>query len=117
MNYDLNKATDKMSGKLPVLASLRKLVSIISGERRNLIIAFTAIFLNAGLSLAGPYIVGYTIDNHVQAKDYHGVLFFAGLLLVMYVLAFAVNYAQIAHDGRYMVSGCFSVFGIRFSIS
>lgn len=99
MNYDLSQATDKMLGKLPVLASLRKLVSIISGERRNLIIAFTAIFLNAGLSLAGPYIVGYTIDNHVQAKDYHGVLFFAGLLLVMYVLAFAVNYAQMRMMG------------------
>lgn len=99
MNYDLSQATDKMPGKLPVLASLRKLISIISGERRNLIIAFTAIFLNAGLSLAGPYIVGYTIDNHVQAKDYHGVLLFAGILLIMYVLAFAVNYAQMRMMG------------------
>jgi len=99
MNYDLSQATDKMPGKLPVLASLRKLISIISGERRYLIIAFTAIFLNAGLSLAGPYIVGYTIDNHVQAKDYHGVLLFAGILLIMYVLAFAVNYAQMRMMG------------------
>ncbi|MDY0100315.1 MAG: ABC transporter ATP-binding protein [Bacteroidales bacterium] len=99
MNYDLNQATDKMSGKLPVLASLRKLITIISGERRNLIIAFSAIFLNAGLSLTGPYIVGYTIDNYVQAKDYHGVLLFAGILLIMYVVAFAVNYAQMRMMG------------------
>jgi ATP-binding cassette subfamily B protein len=94
MNYDLNQGTDKLVGKLSVLASLRKLITIISGERRNLIIAFSAIFLNAGLSLAGPYIVGYTIDNHVQAKDYDGVLLFSGILLTMYVMAFAVNYAQ-----------------------
>lgn len=99
MNYDLNQVTDKMAGKLPVLASLRKLITIISGERRNLIIAFSAIFLNAGLSLAGPYIVGYTIDNYVQAKDYHGVLLFAGILLIMYVMAFAVNYAQMRMMG------------------
>ncbi|MBN2863624.1 MAG: ABC transporter ATP-binding protein [Bacteroidales bacterium] len=99
MNYDLNKATDGMTGKLPVLTSLRKLITIISGERRNLIIAFSAIFLNAGLSLAGPYIVGYTIDNYVQAKDLNGVLLFAGILLIMYVMAFAVNYAQMRMMG------------------
>ena len=99
MNYDLSQTTDMNEGRLPVLASLRKLVSIISGERRNLIIAFSAIFLNSGLSLAGPYIVGYTIDNYVQAKDYHGVLLFAGILLIMYVVAFVSNYAQMRMMG------------------
>lgn len=99
MNYDLSQTTDMNAGRLPVLASLRKLVSIISGERRNLIIAFSAIFLNSGLSLAGPYIVGYTIDNYVQAKDYHGVLLFAGILLIMYVVAFVSNYAQMRMMG------------------
>ncbi|MBK7478511.1 MAG: ABC transporter ATP-binding protein [Bacteroidales bacterium] len=99
MNYDLSQTTDMNAGRLPVLASLRKLVSIISGERRNLIIAFSAIFLNSGLSLAGPYIVGYTIDNYVQAKDYHGVLLFSGILLIMYVVAFVSNYAQMRMMG------------------
>jgi ATP-binding cassette subfamily B protein len=99
MNYDLNQETDKMAGKLPVLVSLRKLIKIISGERRNLIIAFSAIFLNAGLNLAGPYLVGYTIDHYVQAKDYQGVLLFAAILLVMYVMAFVVNYAQMRMMG------------------
>ena len=99
MNYDLSQTTDMNAGRLPVLASLRKLVSIISGERQNLIIAFSAIFLNSGLSLAGPYIVGYTIDNYVQAKDYHGVLLFSGILLIMYVVAFVSNYAQMRMMG------------------
>lgn len=99
MNYDLSQTTDMNAGRLPVLASLRKLVSIISGERRNLIIAFSAIFLNSGLSLAGPYIVGYTIDNYVQAKDYHGVLLFSGILLIMYVVAFVSNYVQMRMMG------------------
>jgi ATP-binding cassette subfamily B protein len=99
MNYNLNKPSDKATRRLPVLASLRKLITIISGERRNLIIAFTAIFLNAGLSLLGPYMVGYTIDNYVQAKDYHGVLLFAGILLAMYIVAFVVNYGQMRMMG------------------
>lgn len=94
MNYNLNLTSETRSGKLPVIASLRKLITIISGERRSLIIAFGAIFLNAGLSLTGPYLMGYTIDNFVQSKNYHGVLLFAGLLLAMYILAFVANYAQ-----------------------
>jgi len=99
MNYNLNRSAEDEAAKLPVLASLRKLITIISGERRNLTIAFAAIFLNAGLSLAGPYMVGYTIDTYVQAKDYQGVLLFAGILLSMYAVAFVVNYAQMRMMG------------------
>ena len=94
MNYDLNRAPAKGERKLPVFASMRKMVTIISGERRNLVIAFAAIFLNAGLSLTGPYLVGYTIDTYVQAKNYHGLLVYSGILLAMYITAFVVNYAQ-----------------------
>ncbi|MDP4224483.1 MAG: ABC transporter transmembrane domain-containing protein, partial [Bacteroidota bacterium] len=99
MNYNLNKPQGKEVRKLPVLASLRKLITIISGERRNLTIAFAAIFLNAGLSLLGPYMVGYTIDTYVQVKNYHGVLLFAVILLSMYITAFVVNYAQMRMMG------------------
>jgi ATP-binding cassette subfamily B protein len=99
MNYDLNRAQKKGEKKQPVFASIRKMVTIISGERRNLTVAFIAIFVNAGLSLMGPYLVGYTIDHHVQAKDYHGVLVFSGILLSMYIVAFIVNYAQMRMMG------------------
>ena len=71
MNYNLNRTPDNNEKKLPFLKSLKKLVAIISGERRNLIIAFAAIAINAALSLAGAYIIGYTVDNYVQTKDYH----------------------------------------------
>ena len=94
MNYDLNKVPGKEDKRLPFFASMRKMVSIIGGERRKLIIAFAAIFLNAGLNLLGPYLVGYTIDNFVQVKDYQGVLSSSGILLAMYVTAFFVNYIQ-----------------------
>jgi len=99
MNYNLNQSSEKAAGKLPVLVSLRKLITIISGERHNLTVAFAAIFLNAGLSLLGPYLMGYTIDTHMQAKNYHGVLLFAGILLIMYITAFIVNYAQMRMMG------------------
>ena len=99
MNYNLNQASENAARKTSVLASLKKLITIIGGERRNLTIAFAAIFLNAGLSLIGPYLTGYTVDNYVQSKNYHGVLVFAGILLVMYSIAFIVNYIQMRMMG------------------
>lgn len=99
MNYNLDKKSAQGKKKRPLLASLKKLVAIISDERRNLTIAFIAISVNAALSLAGAYVIGYTIDNYVQNKDYQGVLLFSGILLTMYVIAFFVNYAQMIMMG------------------
>ncbi len=113
MNYNLNRPSEKGVRKLPVLASLRKLFNIISGERRNMTIAFAAIFLNAALSLLGPYLVGYTIDNYVQTKNYHGVLLFAGILLGIFTTAFIVNYFQMRVMGG---MGQQMLFNLRNSI-
>ena len=99
MNYNLYQQPDKTGQKISNLASLKKLITIIGEERRNIIIAFILIFLNTGLSLLGPYLIGYTIDHYVQAKLYHGVLVFSGILLVLYVIAFGVNYGQMRMMG------------------
>ncbi len=99
MNYNLNQPSDKAEQKSSNIASLSKLIGLIGEERRNLIIAFAAIFLNAGLSLIGPYLVGYTIDTYVQAGKYQGVLVFSGILLALYIFAFIVNYIQMRMMG------------------
>lgn len=94
MNYDLSNKQGSDERRLPFLGSMRRMISIIGGEQRKMILAFAAIFLNAALNLAGPYLVGYTIDHHVQARNYEGVLIYSGILLAMYVTAFFVNYIQ-----------------------
>ncbi|MEI6851259.1 MAG: ABC transporter ATP-binding protein [Bacteroidota bacterium] len=94
MNYDLNQASDKAEKKTSTFASLRKLIGLIGQERRNFIIAFGAILVNATLNLLGPFLVGHTIDTYVQTKQYHGVLVFSGIILSLYVIAFFVNYGQ-----------------------
>ena len=99
MNYNLNQASDKTELKISNLASLRKLVTLIGEERRKLTIAFAAISLNAGLSLLGPYLIGYTIDTYIQAKQYRGILVFAAILLAVYFIAFIVNYIQMRMMG------------------
>lgn len=99
MNYNLNQAPEKGAQKVSNFASLKKLLTLIGEERVNLIKAFIAIFLNAGLSLVGPYLIGYTIDNYIQTKQYHGLLVFSGILLAIYIVAFVVNYAQMRMMG------------------
>jgi len=99
MNYNLNKPSEKTGQKMSSLVSLRKLVTLIGEERRNLIIAFGAIFLNAVLSLLGPYLIGHTIDTYIQTRQYHGLMVFATILLALYIAAFIVNYIQMLMMG------------------
>lgn len=94
MNYNLNQESSKEEQKKSNLSLLRKLIALIGEERRNLAIAFIAIIINAGLSLLGPFLIGYTIDTYIQTKQYHGVPVFSGILLSLYIIAFLVNYAQ-----------------------
>ena len=46
------------------------------------------------LSLFGPYYIAHTIDTYVAAKNYHGIMQNAGILLAIYVVAFGANYLQ-----------------------
>ncbi len=94
MKYNLNTDIGQSKLKKSSLAAFRKLFYLIGGERRNLIIASIAILINSALSLLGPFLIGYTIDTYIQTKQYHGILVFSGILLILYSVSFAVNYYQ-----------------------
>jgi len=93
MNYDLNNLSAKQE-KTSTFKALKKLLQLIEHERKNLLIALGAILTNSTLNLLGPFIIGYTIDNYVQTKHYHGVLVFSGILLCMYLVALVTSYFQ-----------------------
>lgn len=95
MKYNLNDITDPEDQKKPTLVVLRKLLGLIREERKNLVIAFIFIFVNAGLGLMGPYLIGYTVDHYIQTKQFQGVLKFSGILLAIYLTVFVTNYLQI----------------------
>ena len=99
MNYNLNQVQENTEKKTSNLTSLGKLVALIGEERRNLIIAFGAILLNAVLSLLGPYLIGHTIDTYIQTRQYHGVMVFAAILLLLYLVAYIINYIQMLMMG------------------
>ncbi|GAB4013848.1 ABC transporter ATP-binding protein [Spirosoma migulaei] len=94
MNYDLNQATGQKEEKNATYKALRKLLTLIEDERPTLILAFIAILVNSGLTLVGPMLIGHTIDNYIQTKQYDGVLRNAGILICLYVVAFGTNYLQ-----------------------
>jgi len=86
MNYNLNTLAQEQEGKKSTWKSLKTLISNMVGEKRLLIVSFIAMFIAAVLSLVGPIMIGYTIDNYIQTKQFHGVLLFSGILLAMYII-------------------------------
>lgn len=93
MNYNLNSIA-KMQEKTSTWVGLKKLLNLISDEKRKLVTALIAILLSVTLNLGSPLLIGYTIDHYIQTKQFNGVLSCAGILLIMYLLAFMTSYYQ-----------------------
>ena len=94
MNYNLNISTDSAEKRRSTIASLKSLLAHLVDEKTLLIKAFVAMFITAVLSLLAPLIIGHTVDAYIQTKQYHGVLVYSGILLVMYVITLVASYIQ-----------------------
>jgi len=92
-NYKLNKPADQAE-KINILVTLLKLIPLIKAERKKILLAGLAVLLNSGLNLAAPILVGYTIDHYIATKQFHGVMIYASILLIIYILALFANYFQ-----------------------
>ncbi|SDH24328.1 ATP-binding cassette, subfamily B [Pedobacter terrae] len=93
MNYNLNQLSTGQE-KQSTYKALKSLLKLISGEHKNLWLALIAILVNSGLLLLGPLLVGHTVDTYIRTKQFHGVLIFGGILLVMYMIAMVTGYTQ-----------------------
>jgi ATP-binding cassette subfamily B protein len=94
MNYDLNQFVGQKEEKNATYKALRKLLTLIDDERRTLIIAFVAILINSSLNLLGPVLIGRAVDKYIQTKQFHGLLVYGSILLVMYICTLGTNYLQ-----------------------
>ncbi|MBE0651460.1 MAG: ABC transporter ATP-binding protein [Bacteroidales bacterium] len=94
MNYNLNIPPEDTGKKKSTLSSLKIMFSEMVEEKRTLLTAFIAMVITAAANLMGPIIIGYTIDNYIQTKEYKGVLIFSGILLGMYLISIAAGYVQ-----------------------
>lgn len=94
MNYNLNFEAENKTKTQSTFASLKSLITHLVDEKKVLITAFAAMLITAALNLAGPVLIGYTIDNYIQTKQFGGVLRFSGILLIMYIVSLGAGYLQ-----------------------
>jgi len=92
-NYSLstNQENKKEEGTFSIL---RKFTQLLRIEKKTLMLAIFVILINSLLSLAAPLIIGHTIDTYISFKDYHGLLVFSGILLVVYIGVLITSYLQ-----------------------
>ncbi len=91
MNYKL-KTSSEFDENQSVWKAVKKIASLLAYEKKLIFIALIAIIINSGMTLIGPLLVGYTVDNYVLKQNYRGVLIFSGILLIVYLIAlFAAN--------------------------
>ena len=94
MNYSLNTVKEDTGKKKSTYGSLKTLILHMVEEKKILITAFIAMLITAVLNLLGPVIIGHTIDNYVQTGQYHGVIIYSCILLVMYIISLGAGYIQ-----------------------
>ena len=102
MSYNLNarKGNNQPTEKVSAAKTVTRLMSLVGQERKNLYIAMVFIFINAGLSLVGPYLLGHAVDNFVVTKHYDGVIRYSAILLSVYAMALVSGYTQAQLMGR-----------------
>lgn len=101
MSYNLNINKDaKSTEKISTASTLKRLLTLMGSERKNLYIALIFILINVGLNLIGPYLLGYTVDHYVVTKQFDGVIKFSLILLGIYAVALVSGYTQAQLMGR-----------------
>lgn len=93
MNYNINQVSGK-GQKTSSLKAVRKLYGLIAHEKKNLVLAFAAIFVNSSLQLVAPLLIGHAVDAYVTTRQYNGVLRIGAILFAMYLLALGTSYLQ-----------------------
>jgi len=114
MNYNLNlKKGLQTNEKVKTATILRQLLTLMGEERKNLYIAMFFIFINAGLNLVGPYLMGHAVDSFVVTKQYDGVIKYSIILFCVFLVAMVSGYTQTQLMGRV---GQRMLFNLRNSV-
>jgi len=101
MNYNLNiKKGLQSTEKVNTATTLKRLLTLMGEERKNLFIAMIFIFINAGLNLVSPYLMGHAVDNFVVTKHYEGVIQYSIILFCVFAIALVSGYTQTQLMGR-----------------
>ncbi len=101
MSYNLNiKKGSPSDEKVSTSTTLKRMMTLMGNERKNLYFAMIFIFINSGLNLVGPYLIGHAVDTFVQTKQYDGVIKYSIILFGVFCLALVSGYTQTQLMGR-----------------
>jgi ATP-binding cassette subfamily B protein len=100
MNYSLTKTDIAKEKEKGVLATaFRRLVPLMKEEKRAVLYALAAILVTSAATLVVPLAIARIVDVYIVKKDFHGVMVFSGLLLLIFLAGLASNYIQIKTMG------------------
>ncbi|MBC7476295.1 MAG: ABC transporter ATP-binding protein, partial [Candidatus Sericytochromatia bacterium] len=94
MNYELNKLQDNNKSDNGFFETIKKLAPLLKQEKQQLIFGLSTIITNSILNLISPVLIGYTIDKYIQNKNYDGVIRFAIIIFVIYMITLFTSYFQ-----------------------
>jgi len=116
MNYNLNiKKETQSNEKISAASTLKRLMALMGQERKNLYIAMIFIFINSGLNLVAPYLMGHVVDTFIVTKHYEGVIQYSIILFGVFLLALVSGYTQTQLMGRVGQRMLFNLRNIVFS--
>jgi ATP-binding cassette subfamily B protein len=81
-------------GKAYDAVLMRRLLAYLRPYWRQVAIAFAAIIVGAGASLAQPYLIKVAIDEHIASRQLEGLSGLAALYVAILAAAFAADYVQ-----------------------
>ncbi len=94
MNYTLQASGGKDQKTASAFSALVKLWPLLQSEKGTLLLAFVAILINSGLNLLAPLLIGHAIDTYIQAREYSGLFWYAGIIFGLYIISFVASYFQ-----------------------
>lgn len=98
-NYNLNFDTGT-DAAMPASAMFRKLWQLVGNEKASLVVALLVIVVNSVLNLIAPFLIGDAVDKFVQTREYSGVIRYAVVLLVIFMLVLVSGYFQTQLMGK-----------------
>lgn len=100
IDYSLTKTDLEKEKKKGVFKTAwRRLVPLMTEEKKTFAISMTAALVNSATSLVSPIIIARIVDTYIVGHDFHGVLSFSGILAIIFIVGLIANYLQIITMG------------------
>lgn len=93
MNYTLNRP-DQKPAKPKMTSAVKRLWPFLASQKKIFLFGLVAITITSLAALIAPAIIGRVVDRYIKTGDFNGVLIWAGVLLVIYIVWLVTSFLQ-----------------------